>query len=177
MFQWNSLSFLFHAEKPVQAENRPELFCNHQGDAGNLLRIKTFFRCLRLKDCKWQVMSGKKTLVIGASTNRSRYAYLAVNKLLDKGHEVIPLGIEQGHINGIPIETERKPFNDVDTVTLYINPVIQKEYYDYILNTIKPGRIIFNPGTENREFKKLAATKGIETMEACTLVLLSTGQF
>lgn len=122
-------------------------------------------------------MPGKKTLVIGASTNKSRYAYLAVNKLLDKGHEAIPLGIETGDINGIPIETERKAFKAVDTVTLYINPAIQKQYYDYILKTIKPKRIIFNPGTENRAFEKLAAANGIETTEACTLVLLSTGQF
>ena len=116
-------------------------------------------------------------MVIGASTNPSRYAYLAVNRLLEKGHEVVPLGIDAGVINRVKIETERKSFSDVNTVTLYINPVIQKEYYDYILNTIKPKRIIFNPGTENREFEKIAKAKGIEIVEACTLVLLSTGQF
>ncbi len=122
-------------------------------------------------------MPGKKTLVIGASTNPSRYAYLAVNRLLAKGHEVIPLGIEEGNINGVAIETEQKEFENIDTVTLYINPSIQKDYYDYILNSIKPKRIIFNPGTENREFEKTAKAKGIEIVEACTLVLLSTGQF
>lgn len=122
-------------------------------------------------------MPAKKTLVIGASTNPARYAYLAVNRLLAKGHEVIPLGIEQGNINGVEIETERKAFKEIDTVTLYVNPSIQKGYYDYILNIIKPRRIIFNPGTENREFEKIAKAKGIEIVEACTLVLLSTGQF
>lgn len=122
-------------------------------------------------------MPGKKTMVIGASTNPSRYAYLAVSRLLEKKYEVIPLGIEAGMIAGVRIETERKSFSNVHTVTLYINPAIQKEYYDYILNTIKPQRLIFNPGTENREFEKSAAAKGIQTVEACTLVLLSTGQF
>ena len=124
-----------------------------------------------------EIMPGKKTLVIGASTNPARYAYLAVNRLLAKRHEVIPLGIEAGNINGLEIETERKEFKDIDTVTLYVNPSIQKGYYDYILNTIKPKRILFNPGTENREFEKTAKAKGIEIVEACTLVLLSTGQF
>ena len=116
-------------------------------------------------------------MVVGASTNPARYAYLAVNRLLAKGHEVIPLGVKRGNINGVEIETELKEFKDIDTVTLYVNPSVQKEYYDYILNTIKPKRIIFNPGTENREFEKIAKAKGIEIVEACTLVLLSTGQF
>jgi len=132
---------------------------------------------LRFIGLQFKTMAGKKTLVVGASTNRSRYAYLAASRLKEKGNEVIPFGIEQGDINGMKIETERKEFKDVDTVTLYVNPSIQKSYYDYILNTIKPKRIVFNPGTENREFQKLAESKGIETIEACTLVLLSTGQF
>lgn len=119
----------------------------------------------------------KKTLVIGASEQPWRYAYLAVNRLLAKQHEVVPLGVEPGQINGLPIETERKAFADIDTVTLYINPKIQKDYYDYILNVIRPKRIIFNPGTENAGFEKMAASKGIETLEACTLVMLSTGQY
>ena len=122
-------------------------------------------------------MSGKKTLVIGASQHPWRYAFLAVNRLLAKGYEVIPLGIEKGQISGVEIETERKAFKDIDTITLYINPHIQKEYYDYIIETIKPGRIIFNPGTENPEFKKSAESKGIETVEACTLVMLSLNQY
>ncbi len=122
-------------------------------------------------------MAGKKTLVIGASEHRWRYSFLAVNRLHQKGHEVISLGKEKGQINGVAIETERKAFKDVDTVTLYINPSIQKEYYDYVLNVIQPKRIIFNPGTENPDFEAMAEKKGIETIEACTLVMLSTGQF
>ena len=122
-------------------------------------------------------MPGKKTLVIGVSEHPWRYAFLAVNKLLQYGYETLALGKEKGKVNGITIETERKEFKDVNTVTLYINPEIQKGYYDYILTTIKPKRIIFNPGTENPELEKLAAKKGIETIEACTLVMLSTGQY
>ncbi|HXH18367.1 MAG TPA: CoA-binding protein [Chitinophagales bacterium] len=119
----------------------------------------------------------KTTLVIGASVHPWRYAYLAVNRLRLSGHPVIPLGIEKGSINGMEIETERKNFKDIDTVTLYINPSIQKEYYDYLLNVIQPRRIIFNPGTENQELKMLAEKKGIETVEACTLVMLASGQY
>jgi len=119
----------------------------------------------------------KRTLVIGASTHPERYAFLAVNKLRANNHEVVALGIKKGDINGTPVETERKPFKDIATVTLYINPEIQKQYYDYILNVIQPKRIIFNPGAENPEFEKMAKQQGIETLEACTLVMLSTGQY
>jgi predicted CoA-binding protein len=118
----------------------------------------------------------KKTLVIGASENPSRYAYLALQRLTAHGHEVVALGKENGNVNGLTIETEKLPFSNIDTVTLYINPTVQKEYYDYILS-LKPKRIIFNPGTENAEFEKLAQSKGIEAEEACTLVLLSTNQY
>ncbi len=118
----------------------------------------------------------KKTLVIGASENPSRYAYLAITKLLQHGHEVAAIGSKEGNVNGAKIETQHLPFNDIDTITLYINPVIQKEYYDYIFS-LKPKRIIFNPGAENFELKKLARQHGIETEEACTLVMLSTNQY
>ena len=122
-------------------------------------------------------MTGKKTLVIGASEHPWRYAFLAVNKLLQNGYEVIPVGKENGQSNGVVIETERKEFKDMYTGTLYINPAIQNDYYDYILNTIKPKRIIFNPGAENPEFETMARQKGIQTEDACTLVMLSTGQY
>ena len=118
----------------------------------------------------------KKTLVIGASKNPSRYSYLAVQKLSQHNHPVIALGKNKGEIGNIEIETEKKQLNDVDTVTLYLNPGNQKEYYDYILS-LNPKRIIFNPGAENDELEQLAQQKGIKTMEACTLVLLSTGQY
>jgi len=118
----------------------------------------------------------KKTLVIGASTNPQRYSYLAVNKLLNHNHSVVALSNKKGILNGVEIEIEPKPFENIDTVTLYLNPSRQKEYYTYILD-LKPKRIIFNPGTENDELAGLAKKQGIKTIEACTLVLLSTGQY
>ena len=122
-------------------------------------------------------MKEKRTLVIGASEHRWRYSFIAVNKLIEYGYEVIALGKKKGQINGIPIETEKKELKDIDTVTLYLNPFNQEDYYDYILNTIKPKRIIFNPGAENPILEKLAHRNGIQTENACTLVMLSTGQY
>lgn len=121
-------------------------------------------------------MEKKKTLVIGASTNPQRYSYLAVQRLTANQHPVVALGLKKGSIGNTEIETERKPFEQIDTVTLYVNPLHQKDYYNYILS-LQPKRIIFNPGTENDELVEMAHQKGIETMDACTLVLLSTGQY
>jgi predicted CoA-binding protein len=118
----------------------------------------------------------KKTLVLGASANPERYSYLAVNRLHDNGHPVIAIGAKKATVNGIAINTEKTVLEDVDTVTLYLNPARQKEYYNYILS-LKPKRIIFNPGAENEELAALARENNIQPMEACTLVLLSTGQF
>ncbi|MES2646712.1 MAG: CoA-binding protein [Bacteroidota bacterium] len=119
---------------------------------------------------------GKKTVVLGASENRARYSNLATNNLVAKGHEVIAVGRKTGQINGVNIETAKIPVKDVDTITLYLNPTNQKEYYDYILS-LQPKRVIFNPGTENDELEELLKQKGIKAQEACTLVLLSTGQY
>ncbi len=121
-------------------------------------------------------MANKKTLVLGASTNPDRYSYLAINKLRSRAHDVVAIGKRKGTVNGIDIATNPEPLRDVDTVTLYLNQNNQKPYYDYILS-LNPKRIIFNPGAENEELEKLAEDKGIKTMEACTLVLLSTGQY
>jgi predicted CoA-binding protein len=121
-------------------------------------------------------MQMKKTLVIGASENPSRYSYKAINSLLKHQHEVVAIGVKEGVVNGVKIETQHLPFKDIDTITLYVNPAIQKEFYDYIFS-LNPKRIIFNPGTENNEFEKLARIKGIETEEACTLVMLSANQY
>jgi predicted CoA-binding protein len=118
----------------------------------------------------------KKTLVIGASENKSRYSNLATNNLVQKGHEVVALGRRPGQVNGVKIETEKLPLTGVDTVTLYLNPQNQKQYYDYILS-LQPKRVIFNPGAENDELEELLKAKGIKAQEACTLVLLSTGQY
>ncbi|MEP6467025.1 MAG: CoA-binding protein [Parafilimonas sp.] len=118
----------------------------------------------------------KKTVVLGASPNPSRYSYLAVNRLLAHGHEVIPIGKRQGKINNLDINTSPIASSNVDTITLYLNAQNQKQYYDYILS-LHPKRIIFNPGAENEELAKLAAKNNIQSVEACTLVLLSTNQY
>ena len=121
-------------------------------------------------------MAVKKTLVIGASENPARYSNLAVKKLIANNQLVIAIGKKKGMIGATIIETEKKYFDSVDTVTLYLNPSHQQEYYNYILS-LHPRRIIFNPGTENDELVELAQKNGIFTQEACTLVLLSTGLY
>jgi predicted CoA-binding protein len=118
----------------------------------------------------------KLTVVIGASPNPERYSYLAVTRLRAHGHPVIAIGQRAGAIGDTPVIEEHPQTEGVDTVTLYLNPLRQQQYYDYILS-LKPKRIIFNPGTENPELMQLAETNGIRTQPACTLVLLSTGQY
>ncbi len=121
-------------------------------------------------------MKPKKTLVIGASENPQRYSHMAVQKLQAHQHPVVALGKRAGKIGSTVIETEHKNFDDIDTVTLYLNPLRQKEYYNYILS-LHPRRIIFNPGTENDELYEMAKSNGIAAEEACTLVMLSTNQY
>ena len=120
----------------------------------------------------------KKTVIIGATPNPSRYAYLAASMLTRYNHEIVPVGIKKGEVFGRAIEdiTQRPAIKNVDTVTLYIGPQHQPEWYHYILS-LNPKRIIFNPGTENEEFEKLAEDKGIEALEACTLVMLRSNQY
>jgi predicted CoA-binding protein len=121
-------------------------------------------------------MSSKKTLVLGASDNPARYSFRAVHQLKNHGHEVVPVGIRKGQVAGLDIALDRPQSADIDTVTLYVGPQNQPAWYDYILN-LNPKRIIFNPGTENPELEKLAQQRGIQTEEACTLVMLSIGQY
>ena len=118
----------------------------------------------------------KKTLVLGASGNPSRYSYLALQRLQSHQHPVVALAKRKAIVGSIPIETEKKAWEGIDTVTLYLNALHQKEYYDYILS-LKPKRIIFNPGAENDELAALAKQNNIQPLEACTLVLLSTSQY
>ncbi|HRI00153.1 MAG TPA: CoA-binding protein [Saprospiraceae bacterium] len=120
-------------------------------------------------------MNSKTTAVIGASPNQDRYSYKAVEMLTSYHHEVIALGQKTGTIADVPINTDRPNIN-VDTVSLYLNPTNQESWYSYILQ-LRPRRIIFNPGTENPVLSSLAQAHGIECTEACTLVLLSTGQY
>ncbi len=118
----------------------------------------------------------KKTLIIGASNNPERYAYKAADRLLNHGHEIEMLGLRNDSIFGKTIDTDRKQYNGIDTVTLYIGPQRQPDYYEYILS-LQPKRVIFNPGTENEEFEDLLTKNNIIAEEACTLVLLGTGQY
>lgn len=121
-------------------------------------------------------MEMKKTLVMGASTEPTRYAYKAVKMLQRFGYPVVAMGKKEDDLDGIKIEKGAAPFDGVDTVTLYLNPMNQKPYYDYIIG-LKPKRVIFNPGTENMELIALLKENNIEPEIACTLVLLSTNQF
>jgi predicted CoA-binding protein len=120
----------------------------------------------------------KKTVIIGATTNPERYAYMAAENLAAFKHEFVPLGIKKGEVLGNAIlDIRQKPtIEQVDTVTMYLGAQNQPEYYDYILS-LNPKRIIFNPGAENEEFETLAEKQGIEVIEACTLVMLRTNQF
>ncbi|MDQ6901554.1 MAG: CoA-binding protein [Bacteroidota bacterium] len=121
-------------------------------------------------------MTNKKTLILGASSNPSRYSYLALNSLQSKGHEVVAIGKRAGKVGNVEIETEQRNIDGIDTITLYLNSDNQKQYYEYIFS-LHPKRIIFNPGAENDELSSQARQHGILPQEACTLVLLSTGQY
>jgi uncharacterized protein len=120
--------------------------------------------------------TSKKTLVLGASSNPQRYSFIAINRLRNYNHPTVAIGRKKGTVGDIEIDMDKKPIEGVDTITLYLNAANQKQYYDYILS-LKPKRIIFNPGAENDELYDLAKQNGIQPMEACTLVLLSTGQY
>lgn len=117
-----------------------------------------------------------KTLIIGASTNTERYAYKAAEKLLSHNHKIYMIGSRAGTLFNMEITTQLLPYPDVDTVTMYVGPKNQTGYYDYIIS-LKPRRVIFNPGTENPEFTALLELNGIEHENACTLVLLSTNSY
>lgn len=118
----------------------------------------------------------KKTLVLGASLKLNRYSNIAINRLVASGEEVVAIGLKEGEIAGVSIATDLVAYQHIETVTLYLNPVRQKAYYNYIVS-LKPKRVIFNPGTENPEFYKILQENGIISEVACTLVLLSTNQY
>jgi uncharacterized protein len=118
----------------------------------------------------------KRTLVIGASENPDRYSYKAIKALVSHQHEVVAIGLRAGEVAGISFNSEKKIFDGIDTVTLYVGPQNQAEYYSYIIG-LKPKRVIFNPGTENPEFIAQLKAVGIYPEIACTLVLLATGQY
>lgn len=122
------------------------------------------------------IVRSMKVLVLGASMNEDRYSNRAIKKLVAHGFEVAALGNKIGEVNGVEIKKELYPFENIHTITLYLNPQNQKPYYDYILS-LKPKRIIFNPGTENLELQEILKQKKIQVEEACTLVMLGMGVF
>ncbi|MBV6643685.1 MAG: CoA-binding protein [Cyclobacteriaceae bacterium] len=131
-----------------------------------------------LSDSTTSTEDKKNTVIIGATPNPTRYAYFAAQRLNQHDHPIIPVGIKKGQVEKIDILDlrSRPSLSNVDTVTMYINPTHQVEWEDYILS-LNPKRIIFNPGTENPSFAARANKRGIETLNACTLVMLSTGTY
>lgn len=121
-------------------------------------------------------MRNKKTLVLGASSNPARYSYMAIQSLTAKEHSVVAIGLKEEEVLGVKIQTKQIPFTNIDTVTLYLNPQRQRDYYNYVVS-LSPKRVIFNPGTENPEFYQLLKLNNIKVEVACTLVMLSTKQF
>ncbi len=121
-------------------------------------------------------MKNKKTVVIGATSKPEKYAYKAISMLVEKGHSVLAIGQNAGEVAGIKIQTKAIPLKNIDTITLYLNPTRQRDYYNYIVES-KPKRVIFNPGTENPEFYQLLELNAIQVEVACTLVLLATNQY
>ena len=119
-----------------------------------------------------------KTVIVGATPNPARYAFIAAEMLTEYNHKIVPIGIKKGELSGEQILDIRQkpPIEDVDTITMYIGQNHQPEWYDYLIS-LNPKRIIFNPGTENYEFEKLLEEKGIIPVRACTLVMLRTGQY
>ncbi|CAA9200620.1 hypothetical protein FLACOL7796_03373 [Flavobacterium collinsii] len=123
-----------------------------------------------------KIMKNKKTLVLGATTKPERYAFRAINMLVEKGHTVLAIGQNTGEVAGVKIHTKTIPVKNIDTVTLYLNPARQRDYYNYIIEA-QPKRVVFNPGSENPEFYQLLELNNIKAEVACTLVLLATNQY
>lgn len=122
------------------------------------------------------MMKNKKTLLLGATTKPDRYAFRAINMLTQKGHTVLAIGQNAGEVAGVKIHTKAIPVKNIDTVTLYLNPSRQRDYYNYIIEA-QPKRVIFNPGTENPELYQLLELNDVKVEVACTLVLLATNQY
>jgi predicted CoA-binding protein len=118
----------------------------------------------------------KKTLIIGASLKSNRYSNIVMTRLVANGHEVKAIGIKEGEVGGIKIETSMPNYIGIDTVSLYLNPIRQIAYYNYIIS-LKPKRVIFNPGTENMQLIELLKKSNIEAEIACNLVLLAVNQY
>ncbi len=121
-------------------------------------------------------MTDKKTLVIGGSENPARYSNRAIRMLRENGVDVVSIAKREGKVFDVDIKTEFPKDDNIHTVTMYLGAPRQSEYYNQLLE-LKPKRVIFNPGAENSELAEMLENNGVETLEACTLVMLSTGQF
>jgi predicted CoA-binding protein len=139
-----------------------------------LPKVSSFFLITFVPYLK--IMKNKKTLVLGATTKPERYAFRAINMLVEKGHTVLAIGQNTGEVAGVKIHTKTIPVKNIDTVTLYLNPARQRDYYNYIIEA-QPKRVVFNPGSENPEFYQLLELNNIKAEVACTLVLLATNQY
>lgn len=118
----------------------------------------------------------EKALVFGASLKPERYSNIAIKRLVQKNIETVAFGLKKGEVSGVQINDNLKGFQNIHTVTMYVNPKRQKDYYNDIVN-LRPKRVIFNPGTENLEFYNILKQNDIEVEVACTLVLLATDQY
>jgi predicted CoA-binding protein len=118
----------------------------------------------------------EKYLVLGASPNSTRHSYKAVKSLVRRNKVVIPVGFRSGKISGVDIITGQPEVADITTVLLYIGAKKQPEFFDYILKKIHPGRIVFNPGTENPEFEEMAKKEKIEVVVGCALIMINSSQ-
>ena len=136
----------------------------------NILFSQSYFHFMKEKN------EIKKTLVMGGSVKPERFANKAIIKLREYGHPVVSVGLKEGKVSDVDIQTGTPDFKDIHTITLYLGPRNQPQYYSYILS-LKPKRIIFNPGTENTELFELAVKNNILPVEFCTLILLDTNTF
>ncbi|MBN1118934.1 MAG: CoA-binding protein [Bacteroidales bacterium] len=118
----------------------------------------------------------EKYLVLGASPNPLRHSYKAVKSLIRHGKAVVPVGFRKGSIGGEEILKGKPELDRITTLLLYLGEKRQKEFYKYILETIVPTKLVFNPGTENSELKELAVKQGINVIDGCALVMINSGQ-
>ena len=122
-------------------------------------------------------MNKERVVIMGASNNPERYSHRALLLLHKHGHEVVPVHPKFAEIEGIPVVADVGLISGpVDTVTMYVATAISSGMQDKLV-ALKPGRVIFNPGAENASLADALQKAGIACENACTLVLLNTGQF
>lgn len=112
------------------------------------------------------------TLVLGASPNPRRYSHKATEELSNAGYDVIPVGIRQGNINELQIQSEFPAERKIDTIAMYLSAENQKKYYENILTNL-PRRVVFNPGTFNPDFQETLRENGVIVINDCVLMMLS----